>query len=53
MNAITRTRAAVTAGIVAIAALLGGTAAVVVAVPAPHISGGAAVAGASAPKYDV
>jgi hypothetical protein len=47
MNATTRTRAAATAGIVAIAALLGGSTAVV-AVPAPHI-GGAAVADAPGP----
>ena len=52
MNATTRTRAAATAGVVAIAALLGGTAATVVAVPAPHIRGGAAVADAPAPTYD-
>ena len=52
MNATTRTRAAATAGIAAIAALLGGTAATVVAVPAPYVSGGAAVADAPAPSYD-
>jgi hypothetical protein len=50
MNATTRARAA--AGIIAIAALLGGTTAAVVAVPAPYVGGGAAVASAPAPEYD-
>ena len=51
MNVIERIRTTAIAGTIAIAGLLGGTAAVVVAAPLPHISGGAAVAVVPATQF--
>ena len=52
MNVTNRIRTIAIAGIMGLAALLGGTAAAVVAAPAPHTHGGASVASAPAPEYD-
>lgn len=51
MNVTKRIRTTAIAGLVAIAALLGGTAAVV-ADPVPHVEGGASVAIVPAPQFE-
>jgi len=51
MNLTKRIRTTALAGVVALAVLIGGTAAAVVAAPAPHVRGGAAVASAPGPQY--